>query len=249
MPDIQISKIQLRRGLETEILPNSLDAGEMGFTLDSGRLFIGTDENLEGPWTTRILPPYDNVEVLTEASLETFARLFDRMNRSLGPIGLVEGANTFSRRPYLEAALSSASTSWTSVMVKRIDMATGYIDDETSEALVLAEAVSCGARIEYFLIDDSDDTVARSGVMTVMIDGNGPSNIAHVSDDFITAPLLAVTGNSLPVDQVYGVGVEFRAVIDSNGGNDYFIRLEYKNGTGVDFTLQLRAMVAARVTP
>lgn len=63
MAVIQISKIQIRRGLATaEGLPQ-LASGEMGWALDQQRLFIGNGSVAEGA------PAVGNTEVLTEARM------------------------------------------------------------------------------------------------------------------------------------------------------------------------------------
>ena len=61
MAVIQISKIQVRRGLQ-ENLP-ALDSGELGWSVDTQRLFIGKGSLAEGAPTTGV------TEVLTEYSI------------------------------------------------------------------------------------------------------------------------------------------------------------------------------------
>jgi len=68
MAVIQISKIQVRRGLQ-ENLPQ-LSSGEMGWSVDERRLYIGNGTLVEGAPTvgvTEILTEYSNV-VITAAS-------------------------------------------------------------------------------------------------------------------------------------------------------------------------------------
>jgi len=76
---IVISKIQIRRGTESELpgaptstnpltFSDSLDSGEIAFTSDSGRMFIGPDKNVGNPNFQRPVFPYQNIEVLTEFS-------------------------------------------------------------------------------------------------------------------------------------------------------------------------------------
>lgn len=67
----QISKIIIKKGL-SENLPNALDEGELGYTTDTGELFIGAPnlpkiEYRAGTSTTNDgIFPYQNVKVLTE---------------------------------------------------------------------------------------------------------------------------------------------------------------------------------------
>lgn len=58
----QISKIQLRRGLESDLPAADLDDGELGFTTDTGRLFIG---QLSPSGTGVLLSQADTVELFT----------------------------------------------------------------------------------------------------------------------------------------------------------------------------------------
>lgn len=69
MPTIQISKLQMRRGPESDLPNPSLDDGELGFADDNGRLFIGqTTPTLGQPNYNRNTFPYQNIEILTESS-------------------------------------------------------------------------------------------------------------------------------------------------------------------------------------
>jgi hypothetical protein len=70
MSIIQISKIQLRRGPESDLPSNpTLDDGELGFTDDTGRLFIGQSTPTDGqPNFNRVAFPFQNIEILTENS-------------------------------------------------------------------------------------------------------------------------------------------------------------------------------------
>jgi hypothetical protein len=48
MPDIKIIKLKLRRGLESQRLLITLDQGEMGYTIDSKRVFVGDGATVGG---------------------------------------------------------------------------------------------------------------------------------------------------------------------------------------------------------
>ncbi len=74
-----VSKVQLRRGLESELpggpitlnpitLSPGLSPGELGMTIDTGRLFVGFNPTTASPNYLRPVFPYQNVEVLTENS-------------------------------------------------------------------------------------------------------------------------------------------------------------------------------------
>lgn len=70
MAVIQISKIQIRRGQTAEQGMPQLSSGEMGWSVDEQRLFIGNGSVAEGA------PAVGNTEILTEA------RLFDLLSTS-----------------------------------------------------------------------------------------------------------------------------------------------------------------------
>lgn len=240
MPVIQISKIQLRRGAFLDLTQDSLDAGEMAFATDEGRLFIGPDPDQTGSWSVRDTPPYNNIEVLTETSLETFARLFDRLHRTMGPVGLVEGAGTFDRKPFLEATLAANTTAWTPVDIARINQSTGLFDGATEE-LVLMKSDSGAALVEYFILDTG--AVLRTGLLKVLHTGV-TNDVALMSDECVS--YRGNTSSAVLISTLIS-GVEFRAVRATDG--ETRIRLEYKNANTSSYTLQLRAMVAARLNP
>jgi hypothetical protein len=74
-----ISKVQLRRGTDAELpgtpisltplkFNDGLDLAELGYSTDSGRLFIGHSPSVGSPNYDRAQFPYRNVEILTENS-------------------------------------------------------------------------------------------------------------------------------------------------------------------------------------
>lgn len=78
-PEEKITKIQLRRGpevdlpgqpllLEPDSFSKALDEGELAFTTDSGRLFIGHKPVIGQRNHNRAKYPYQNIEILTENS-------------------------------------------------------------------------------------------------------------------------------------------------------------------------------------
>lgn len=241
MAVIQISKIQLRRGKQQQLDVNSLDTGEMGFATDTGRLFIGTDPNEYGLWSGRTLLPYDNIEVLTEASLDTFARLHDRMSRMCGPVGLSEGI--ISRRPYAEAIMDANITSWTNLPVLRTD-ANGFLQDALTEELVLSQSQSVAAIIEYFIFNDTN--IVRSGTLTVTHDGNLVSDEAMLSDEHVADFQIAATGTPILAPTLFATGIKFRAIRVGISPN-YSFYLQYQNDTSATLRMQMRLMVAAKV--
>lgn len=257
MSVIQISKIQLRRGLEQDFTSSTaLSPAEMAFTTNTGRLFIGADDSMLGPWPNRTAqPPYGNIEILTEASLQTFARLFDRFNRSLGPIDGVDGQPSFQRRPYFEADLPTTDNTPQPIMVKAISEATGTLDDLSTDEFVLTNITrSCGARLEYYVMSQHPDggtgslECIRSGVLTIVHNGD-VAFPAQVSDEYVTFPLIPADGAPVLFNDAYETSLRFGASILSNGDGTYRVRLEYTNETDTAMTVYIRGSSAADLAP
>ncbi len=104
MPDINNSKIIFLRG-EKGDLPEQLDSGELAFTTDDGTLVIGSDGRFGQANIDRTEFPYRNIEVLTERSEETFAKMHgDRMR---------EG----TEYDYYECRLEPDRLAWTPVLI------------------------------------------------------------------------------------------------------------------------------------
>jgi hypothetical protein len=92
---IQYSQIILRDddesilpGAPTSISPlvfePGLEAGELVFTKDTGRMFIGHEPSVGQPNFRRTTLPYENIEVLTENSTELFNTMTGGYRRAEG---------------------------------------------------------------------------------------------------------------------------------------------------------------------
>ena len=71
MAIVQISKIQVRRGLEHDLSPGTLDSGELGWSVDTRKLYIGNGTAQEGG-----TEPGHKTEILTEFSIVNFTTGF-----------------------------------------------------------------------------------------------------------------------------------------------------------------------------
>lgn len=235
MASIQISKIQLRRGNLNEIVTGTLDPAEFGMAVDAGRLFIGPGNGAgDAQYAERGGTPGNNIEVLTEASLETFARLFDRMNRLAGPTAMAAGA--LERKPFLEGDLTPTTASnWAELRVKEIQQNGAYNEDNSGVALILSATESAAATIRYFIFDS--DVAVRSGTIDIL---DTSDNIQMIDDYNIveTAP----SGVYATFAAAYGTVIKFRATKD---GQDR-LRIDYQNQSATTFRIQLQATVAAR---
>jgi hypothetical protein len=92
MAVIQISKIQVRRGLQ-ENLPQ-LGSGEMGWSIDERRLFIGNGTLTEGA------PEIGNTEILT---------IYSPIGAALANIGIIE-SNIATLQSQVAALQANATT-------------------------------------------------------------------------------------------------------------------------------------------
>lgn len=153
-----IAKIQLRRGLEADLpgAPTSvsppafavgLDEGELGYTTDTGRLFvgIGNDTPVSGmPNYQRNEFPYQNIEVLTENSPLEFM---------LGAV-FADNQLGFIRTPPLNQTVGST---FQTLQVYNNGIASFYVDLD----------IGANASIRYFIFDGAGNPL-RQGHLTVL---------------------------------------------------------------------------------
>lgn len=235
----QISKIQLRRGLQQDLVLTDLGPGEPGFATDTGRLVIGTDQI--GPWTDRTVFPQETVEVLTENSTETFARMFDRMNRVVGPSGMAE--NT-TRRPFHEATLAANTTTWTNVVAMSYDN-NGALQPLT-DTVIVSPSGSGSAKIDYALFNGTASV--QHGTLFASHDGNSTSDEASIIDDYVANHLVTITGTPFLSGDVYDSGIQFRVMRVGTSPNQS-LRLQYKNATPNSLHFYFTLMAASRLVP
>ena len=210
----QISKIQLRRGPQID-LPGApgLDVGELAFTTDTNRIFVGSD-----PSTSNIIAllhnaqqpaaggfPFTNVEILTEFS-PTNQVLFDAAARNIqtafiisAPLALT-GANTWA--PLYIQSLPGLGASPIQIP---------FVIDAQSQTGAYGTA-----HISYHIVDFNTGAPMRSGKLTVFCQGNSlPPSIV---DDASVNPFAGFLTGGLPVDpnMRYGM-IAFQAVPTPTG--------------------------------
>jgi hypothetical protein len=164
MPTVSITKIQLRRGLAADLpgLPTSLspltfpiglDEGELGYTTDKGRLFvgIGNDVPIAGmPNYNRSVFPYQNIEVLTENS----------------PASVIfGGAFSDNQTAYIVSVPLAQNTVFQHMQV--INSGTGVAQDFQIDLT----GVGACAVITYFMFDPSNNPI-RQGRITILWNSN-----------------------------------------------------------------------------
>lgn len=175
MSIVQRSKTQIRRGLELD-LPGSptsltplvfspgLAVGELSFTVDTGRVFIGHNPAVGQVNFERTELPYQNIEVLTENSSAAVRRVFGRVDRLKG-------------RSSLLTATLPVSSAYSELM---------YSDEGNPTSLqVLGEHLNLS--IEYFLFR-SDGTPLKQGRVRFISDEFHV--LSHFTDDYVKSSAL-----------------------------------------------------------
>ena len=171
MAVIQISKIQVRRGLQ-ENLPQ-LGSGEMGWSIDERRLFIGNGTLSEGS------PEIGNTEILT---------IYSPIGAALANIAIIESniANLNSRVSALEA--NAATTIFTISLADNTATATNT-------------SVIFGSTTTNFIYSISRGQSFRSGtIQSAQVGGNVvyQDDYSETSDTGVTLSLFAY-GNAAVV--------------------------------------------------
>jgi len=135
MAIVQISKIQQRRGLQQD-LP-TLSAGELGWSVDSRRLYIGNGSTDEGA------PTEGKTEVLTEFSVINFTAGFTSNVTALeGNLVIVK--SNISALSNSIAALQSGTLSSTSVLI--YPSSSGTLTTTTANNGVISYSLNQGTK-------------------------------------------------------------------------------------------------------
>lgn len=160
MATVSITKIQLRRGNASDLpgVPTSmsplmfsagLDEGELGYTVDSGRLFVGIGTDTPGsgmPNYRRSTFPYQNIEVLTENS----------------PAAAIFGsAFSDNQTAYIKSVALVQTTTFQNLQV--VSVATNTPQDYHLDVT----GVGASANVYYFMFDSSNNPI-RQGRLTVL---------------------------------------------------------------------------------
>jgi hypothetical protein len=209
MTTVSITKIQLRRGLASDLpgapITNSplvfapgLDEGELGYTTNTGRLFVGIGTNsptIGMPNYNRQIFPYRNIEVLTENS---------------PPSVVFAGAFSDNQVAYIQSIALTQSTSFQTLQVTNATtgLAQNFQIDVTG--------VGANANIYYFMFDGSNNPI-RQGRLTVLWNTN-----------FVVAPLCTDEAQCLIGNYA---NLQWQAALTGSAGNQHVV-LQYINQTG-----------------
>lgn len=231
MAEFQISKIRLRRGSELDLpgkplslspltFESGLDSAELGFAEDTGRLFIGVSPATGQPNYKRTAFPYQNLEILTEASTDTLQRIFNFLERDIGGGGF-----------YTATLLPTGDGDWQDV---KVDRAYGTA---TSFRLPGEEII---ALFDYHTVEQDPDgtlTPLRTGAVRFMSDGCNEECLAK--DDSLVSRRL-----DFPTPQAMNPNVVFQTVsfrmIRGGGIGDRYFRLQYLSLTDATVKLWFR---------
>lgn len=109
-----------------------LDANEVVFTRDTGRMFVGHVPTIGQPNYRRVVFPYQNIEVLTELSV-------DRVQQMVGAYRREENDNSYFY------SLMPASSTFTPIIQP--------LPDSPSHVFRLEDVTSLAAKLEYAAFD------------------------------------------------------------------------------------------------
>lgn len=240
MAVIQTSKVQMRRGNEMELpgVPTSLsplrfeaglDVGELGFAVDSGRVFIGHGPNLGQANYKRTQFPYQNIEILTEASTETLRRIFGFLSRD-------QGGESFY------TALLAPSEDWQDIAAERASGAAVPYRFPGDDVI---------ASVDYYAISwySEDSRVHRDPIRqgTLRILSQDCAEEAHVADDSHSMRRRDLTTPFANEGEWAYDNISFRVVRGGTIGDRYH-RFQFKNELSHPVRLYFRVARPTRTT-
>lgn len=209
----QVSKIQMRRGMEidlpgapTTLSPLAFEAGlavgEIGFALDSGRLFIGHSPSNGQPNDNRIAFPYQNIEILTEFS--------PALTRSVG-----RNSRDVDASAFYSATLAANTTTLADVLVDQLP---------SPRVLRMNGEKNMGV-IEYFAFGQ-DNRPLRQGTLRFLTEAG--ADAALIVDYSIWSPALTAATNPSEDPEVMQQNIAF-SFVRAGGVSDVHYRLQYTN--------------------
>jgi len=217
----QISKIQFRRGLQSDLpISNTtgLDVGEVAFTTDTNRVFIGTDPSTSNSVTqihnTQNISsggfPYSNVEILTEFSPAN-QTIFDNEARNITTAFIVS------------APMSLTGTgTWATL---NLQVPSGLTGNVVQQPFTISTENGT-ALISYHIIDSLTNTPLKNGTLTIF----NQNNSSELIDTGTMNPNAGIIGNSsTDPNFIYGA-ISFRTTSLSDGiGIQYQINITGSN--------------------
>lgn len=211
--NINISKIQLRRGIENAITLNLLDVGEVAFTTDTNRLFVGVDpsqsnavsivHNAQNPGGF----PFNNVEILTEFS-PTNQQIFDNAARNINTAFIVSAPMAVLSAPPMSGLVL------TPLNVQQFSSSGGLVGQVPFTISTQGNHIG-SAKISYHIVDSNTDTPLRTGQLTIFFQGN--TFPASIVDEAVSNPYAGFPTGGMPIDPNIRYG-NIQFVANTTGG-------------------------------
>lgn len=228
MPLVEIAQIQLRRGSQSQLpgAPTSLSpltfapglkAGEIALVEELGRVFMGHNPSVGHANYQRSAFPYQNVEVLTENSTDTFRRMWDQLSRS-------------NETGYYVSEPIAADGLWNTVLVPPPAGVTG-VPSQPFTVSFPPGGPEVTARVVYNVL--AGGTIHKAGVMTIMYDGL----VDPMLTDEYTSDRTSVLGSPGDPGDIFSK-VLFRVATAGVGASE--LQLQARNLLGVPATLRFR---------
>lgn len=204
MADVQITKIIVLRGFSAD-LPQALDPGELAYSTNEGRMFIGCDPTSGQPQYARTTFPYQNIEILTENSTTLFAKMHgDRMKEGNGA-------------DYYDARLEASQQSWVTIQVSI---------DEVLNDYRINDIASVSAFIDY-VIANNDGVPIRLGNMHLTYYAAGETDPFLTDNGSYRRDLTLVSDSNYDPTQTFGA-YSFRFKVDGPLNAPY-LTFQYRN--------------------
>lgn len=198
MAVIQISKIQLRRGQTAEQGMPQLASGEMGWSVDEQRLFIGSGSVAEGA------PAVENTEILTEA------RMFDLLST---------GKFTSTNYTYIGHTITATITGVLGANFPVVRTLQEKLDDHVSMLdFGISDSTDCTAKfqkaIDEIYLRSFDKDLPKSRVPV-----NIPPGTYYVSGTVYLPPFVTLIGAGIDKTVIRSIGSTNATIFETIGSN------------------------------
>jgi hypothetical protein len=198
MAVIQISKIQLRRGQTADQGMPQLASGEMGWSVDEQRLFIGNGSVAEGA------PAVGNTEVLTEA------RMFDLLST---------GKFTATNYTYVGHTITATITGVLGANFPVVRTLQEKLDDSVSMFdFGVLDKTDCTAKfqkaIDEIYLRSFDKTLPKSRVPVSV-----PAGTYYVTGTVYLPPYVTLVGAGIDKTVIRSIGTGNTTIFETIGGN------------------------------
>ena len=198
MAVIQISKIQLRRGQTAEQGMPQLASGEMGWSIDEQRLFIGSGSVAEGA------PAVENTEILTEA------RMFDLLST---------GKFTSTNYTYIGHTITATITGVLGANFPVVRTLQEKLDDHVSMLdFGIADSTDCTAKfqkaIDEIYLRSFDKDLPKSRIPVTV-----PPGTYYITGTVYLPPFVTLIGAGIDKTVIRSIGDTNATIFETVGGD------------------------------